>query len=110
MESATGQSIHELEEELDKKHPEVARYFPLSHQILNTSALLQGNLPSERGALDMDKIRMVENWDTMAHCLSRMAKFLKSEGVYDQERLPTNAVIAVIAALYADIPESGDKR
>jgi hypothetical protein len=35
---------------------------------------------------------------------------LKSEGIFDEKRLPTNAVLAVIAALYADIPDSGDKR
>jgi hypothetical protein len=39
-----------------------------------------------------------------------MAEFLKTEGIYDRQRLPTNAVLAVIAALYSKIPESGDKR
>jgi hypothetical protein len=58
----------------------------------------------------MDKRKMVEQWDVMVIGLDRMAKFLKSEGIYDEQRLPTNAILAVIAALYADIPESGDKR
>jgi hypothetical protein len=53
---------------------------------------------------------MVEQWSTMANGLNRMALFLKNEGIYDEQRLPTNAVLAVIAALYADIPISGDKR
>jgi hypothetical protein len=53
---------------------------------------------------------MVEQWDKMAMGLNRMAAFLKNEGIYDEQRLPTNAVLAVIAALYADIPLSGDKR
>ncbi|MBA7535443.1 hypothetical protein ES705_27699 [subsurface metagenome] len=53
---------------------------------------------------------MVNKWDVMERGLSRMAEFLKNEGIYDRQRLPTNAVLAVIAALYADIPESGDKR
>ncbi|MDI6876309.1 MAG: hypothetical protein QMC96_06005 [Methanomicrobiales archaeon] len=58
----------------------------------------------------MDKTQMVKNWEPMAYSLHRMAAFLKGEGIFDRERLPTNAVLAVIAALYAFIPESGDKR
>jgi hypothetical protein len=78
--------------------------------ILTTSALLQNALPNQRGVWDMDKRVMVEKWAVMEHGLSRMAEFLKNEGIYDRQRLPTNAVLAVVAALYADIPESGDKR
>lgn len=110
VESVMEQSIHDLEAKLDTRYPEVARYSPLSDQILTTSALLQGNLPNQRGAWDMDKTRMVENWGTMAYGLHRMATFLKSEGIFDKQRLPTNAVLAVIASLYAHILESGDKR
>jgi len=110
VESVMGQSLHDLEAELDRRYPEIARYSPLADQILTTSALLQGHFPNQRGAWDMDKARMVENWETMALGLHRMAAFLKGEGIYDRERLPTNAVLAVIAALYAYIPESGDKR
>jgi hypothetical protein len=110
VENVMGKSLHDLEEELQIAHPEVARYAPLSDQILNTSSLLQGYLPNQRGAWDMDKRVMVEQWDKMATGLNRMAAFLKSEGIYDEQRLPTNAVLAVIAALYADIPLSGDKR
>lgn len=110
VENVMGKSLHDLEEELQIAHPEVARYAPLSDQILNTSSLLQGYLPNQRGAWDMDKRVMVEQWEKMATGLNRMAAFLKSEGIYDEQRLPTNAVLAVIAALYADIPLSGDKR
>lgn len=53
---------------------------------------------------------MVNNWVLMERGLARMAEFLENEGIYDRQRLPTNAVLAVIAALYSAIPESGDKR
>jgi len=109
VESVMGQSLHDLQDALDEKDPNVGRYSELSDMILTTSALLQNALPNQRGAWDMDKRVMVEKWDIMQLGLSRMAEFLKNEGVYDRQRLPTNAVLAVIAALYADIPESGDK-
>lgn len=110
VESVMEQSLHDLQDALDEKDPNIARYSGLSDMILTTSALLQNALPNQRGAWDMDKQAMVEKWHIMERGLSRMAKFLRNEGIYDRQRLPTNAVLAVIAALYADIPESGDKR
>ncbi|MBN1524912.1 MAG: DUF262 domain-containing protein [Spirochaetales bacterium] len=110
VESVMGSSLHDLHDSLDKKHPDIGKYGDLSDMLLNTSALLQGSLPNQRGAWDMDKTIMVRKWPVMEVGLFRMAEFLCSEGIYDRERLPTNAVLAVIAALYEHIPESGDKR
>jgi hypothetical protein len=110
VENVMGRSLHDLQDELNEKDLNIARYSELSDIILTTSALLQNALPNQRGAWDMDKRVMVEKWDAMERGLSRMAEFLKNEGIYDRQRLPTNAVLAVIAALYAEIPESGDKR
>ncbi len=110
VESVMGQSLHDLETGLHQKHSHIARYAPLSDLILTTSALLQGDLPNQKGAWNMDKKRMVEHWNTLERGLNCMAKFLNSEGIYDAQRLPTNAVLAVIASLYADIPDAGDKK
>jgi len=110
VESAMGQSLHDLEAALHQKHPEISRYAPLSNLVLTTSALLQSYLPNQRGAWDMDKAEMVRKWGTLERGLHQMAQFLRNEGIYDEHRLPTNAVLAVIAALYADIPDGGDKR
>ncbi|MEW6388301.1 MAG: DUF262 domain-containing protein [Thermodesulfobacteriota bacterium] len=110
VEDVMGQSLHDLQDTLDREAPDVARYSELSDLILTTSSLLQNRLPNQRGAWDMDKRVMLDKWDVMKRGLKRMAEFLKNEGIYDRQRLPTNAVLAVIAALYADIPESGDKR
>ena len=110
VESVMGQSLHDLEAGLQERHPNVARYAPLSDLILTTSALLQGDLPNQKGAWDMDKKVMVEQWNILERGLSLMADFLDSEGIYDAQRLPTNAVLAVIASLYASIPDTGDKR
>ena len=99
VESVMGKSLHDLEASLNDRHPEIARYSPLSELILTTSALLQGYMPNQSGAWDMDKKKLVEYWEKMENGLVRMANFLKGEGIYDEERLPTNAVLAVIAAL-----------
>jgi hypothetical protein len=110
VESVMGQSLHDLETGLHQRHPHIARYATLSDLILTTSALLQGDLPNQKGAWNMDKQLMVKHWAILERGLNRMAEFLNNEGIYDAQRLPTNAVLAVIASLYADIPDSGDKR
>ena len=110
VESVMGQSLHDLESGLQDQYPNIARYGEMSDLILTTSALLQGYPPNQRGAWDMDKQVLVENWPQLEKCLSEMARFIESEGIYDSDRLPTKAVLAPIAALYSDIPAAGDKR
>jgi len=110
VESVKGKSLHELQDDLDSQFPDIKHYFDLSTLLLSTSALLQKKLPSKRGMLLMDKSQMVDNWEKMQEGLNRMAKFLTGEGIYDRQRLPTNAVLAVIAALFTDIPDEGDER
>jgi hypothetical protein len=51
---------------------------------------------------------MLANWAKLERGFDRMAKFLANNGVYDEARLPTNAVLPVIAACYDLIPETGD--
>lgn len=110
IESLLGKSLHDLLTGLDKKYPTIKNYSSLETMVLNTSALLQNTLPNQRGAWNMDKKAMVENWSDVERGLYRMSIFLQSEGIYDKQRLPTNAVLAVIAALYSVIPDAGDRR
>lgn len=108
VESEMKSSLHELQNDLNKKHPKIKHYFELEFLILATSALLQDKLPNHRGMAEMDKSVLVKNWDMLENCLGRMAVFMESQGVYDKNRLPTNAVLSVIAAAFSSIPENGD--
>lgn len=110
IEGVKGVSLDDYQNELDQNHPNVKYYFELPFLILATSALMQGKLPNQRGMWDMSKEDMVDNWDKMSLGLSKMATFMESQAIYDRARLPTNAVLAVIAALYVDIPENLDSR
>lgn len=103
-------SLDDYQDALDQRYPAIQHYFELPFLILATSALMQGKLPNQRGMWDMSKEGMVDNWDRMSLGLSKMATFMESQSIYDRSRLPTNAVLAVIAALYVDIPESLDSR
>ncbi len=110
IENVKGQSLHELESDLNARHENIKCYFDISDLILSTSALLQDKIPNVRGQIEMDKAKMIENWNDLEKGLFQMANFLEGQGIYDQQRLPTNAVLAVIAALYTHIPDAGDSR
>ena len=108
VESVVGTSLHDLQATLNEHCPSAGHYGDLSDLILSTSALLQNETPNARGKIEMDKDVMLKNWAKLERGLDRMAKLLASQGVYDEARLPTNAVLPVVAACYESIPETGD--
>lgn len=110
IEGVKGVSLDDYQKKLHLQHPNIHYYFELPFLILATSALMQDKLPNQRGMWDMKKDVLIDNWDKMSIGLSKMAEFLESQNIYDRARLPTNAVLAVIAALYTYIPDSLDSR
>ncbi len=110
IEGVKGVSLDDYQGKLNAENPNIQYYFELPFLILATSALMQDKLPNQRGMWDMQKDTMIENWETMTDGLNKMAVFMETQGIYDKGRLPTNAVLAVIAALYTHIPENLDAR
>lgn len=108
VENVAEKSLHSLEASLTDKCPNAGRFGNVSDLILSTSALLQEKLPNTRGMIEMDKKQLLENWPKLERGLERMASFLEGQRVFDESRLPTNAVLAVIAAAYEMIPDHGD--
>lgn len=108
VENVAEKSLHSLEEDLKYKCPKASRYGNFSDLILSTSTLLQEKLPNMRGMIDMDKKQLLANWPKLERGLERMASFLERQGIFDEVRLPTNAVLPVIAASYELIPDDGD--
>lgn len=110
VEGIRGESLHDFQNSLNEQNPDIKNYFDLSNLILSTSALLQNKLPNNRGMIEMDKSVMIEKWELLCRCLDRMTGFLQLNKIYDRTRLPTNAVLSVIAAIYSVIPDTGDLR
>ncbi len=108
VESVAEKSLHDLVDGLTDRCPKAACYGNVSDLILSTSALLQEKIPNMRGMIEMDKKKMLENWSTLERGIERMASFLEGQGVFDEARLPTTAVLSVIAASYESIPDHGD--
>ena len=110
VEGIRGESLHDLQNSLNEQNPDIKNYFDLSNLILSTSALLQNKLPNNRGMIEMDKAIMIEKWELLCRCLMRMTGFMQLNKIFDRSRLPTNAVLSVLAATYSVIPDTGDLR
>ena len=108
VESVADTSLHALEASLADKCPTAGRFGNVADLMLSTSALLQEKLPNRRGMIEMDKKQLLQNWPKLERGLERMAAFLEGQGVVDAARLPTSAVLAVIAAAYELVPDDGD--
>ena len=108
LEAVADKSLHDLEKQLINNCPKVTRFSDVKDLILATSALMQEKTPSYRGMVEMDMQVMLDNWEKLERGLERMANLLESQGIFDGARLPTNAVLAVVAAAYELVPEDGD--
>lgn len=110
LEGATGHRLKEMETELDRELPSLKHYLSLDNAVLQTSALLQGKIPSQRGFFDLDYADFVTNWEKVTRGLSRAIQVMASMRIFDGERLPSTIPLPVIAALLANEPEDGDRR
>lgn len=108
VENVNDVSLHEREDTLRDNCPHLDRYGEVRGLILSTSCLLQEKLPNQRGMLELNMKELIANWGKLDRGFNKMTAFLESQGIFDRARLPTNAVLAVIAASYEFIPNAGD--
>lgn len=108
VEEEAGASLHELQETLEAKHPQVTRYGDISYVLLQVAALLQEQVPNQSGINRLDKSQLVADWPRISKCMVRTADFLARQHVHDEARLPTKVVLPVIAACYDRVAENGD--
>jgi len=110
LEGATGKRLKEMQVDLSAAVPRLSHLLDLDSAVLQTSALLQGKPPSQRGYFDMDYKVFVENWERMTRGLRRAVQTIESMHIFDGERLPSAIPVPVIAALLADESDEGDRR
>jgi len=108
MEAKTGESLHDLVQALHGEVPEATEYQPLEEWVLETAALIQGKTPNQTGYWAIDLGKVVAEWETLIDGVRGAVSFVEQEGVYDAARLPTDAVLGVIAALWPSLPKKPD--
>ena len=109
VEADAGKSLHDLVAATKETCPDIARYYGPEDLVLSAGALLQGRASSKATYLSRGfGNRLIENWEKYLSGVRRTATFLQEERILDADRLPTDVVIPVLVALWAEAPEGLD--
>lgn len=110
VEAQIDQSLHDLVGDIRESTPEVESYAKPEDLVLNASAFLQDRPPNNSTFLQKGFAgQMIENWDALVKGIRRAIAFLEEERIYDAKRLPSEVVLPVICAIWAQSPEYGDE-
>lgn len=110
VEAATEMSLLDLVTELRSAVPEIDSYTDPSELVLSIAALRHDLRPAQTSYFNLDLNRLVAEWDAIVAGVGWLVEVLTEEKVFDGARLPTVAVLPVIAALNDAVPTSLDER
>jgi hypothetical protein len=108
LEGAVGNSLHEMIEELHEKAPALREYGKAEDLALAVGALLNGRPPLKRSYLDPGFGKeLAKVWDRVLLGLQRGVTFLRDEAIFNEKLLPTEVIVYLASALWADVPMDG---
>lgn len=110
VEEATGKSLHQLVGDLVAKVPQVSQYVQPEDLILSVAAMREDRGPTQKSYQQLDYERLVEEWPQLVNGVKWAVECLEGEKIMDGMRLPTIAVIPVMAALHDFVPAALDGR
>ena len=105
VEEETGYSLHDLVATLRVSVPQLEGYANASDLVLSTAALREDRGPTQASYQRLDLSRLVSEWDVLTSGVGWLIDLLESESVFDAARLPTVAVLPVLAALHEVTPK-----
>ena len=109
MEAETGESLHDLVDSLRASVPFMQRYLDPSDFVLRVAALREGRSPLESSFERLNFHRLWEEWDEIESGVDGAVRFLMDEHIFDKDRLPTVAVLPVLAAIWSQMPQALDE-
>ncbi len=109
FEETTGESLHDLVTELLGRVPELKLYMEPSDLILEVAALREDRPPTQASYQRLDLTELFEAWSEITDAVAWAIEFLEQERIFDGDRLPTVAVVRVLAALHPFVPTAPDE-
>jgi len=100
--------LHSLSERLWMNVPALKRFSRVDDlDILRALTLLGGKKPTRTNVLRVDPKHLRTHWNDLEIGTRRALDFLQDEMIFDGDRIPTEAILPVLFALWAEIPEGG---
>ncbi|WP_422362517.1 GmrSD restriction endonuclease domain-containing protein [Pyruvatibacter mobilis] len=108
LEEATGQSLHEMLDELLEEAPQAKAYGKVEDIVLSVAALLMGRPPLKKTYLEKSFGKGLRGvWPDVQRGFSRGLAFLHREAMFNERCLPTDVAVYLTCALWARAPEQG---
>lgn len=108
LEETTGKSLHDMVSTLQMRVPEVAAYRDPGSWVLDTASLREDRPPAQASYGRLDLVRLESEWDDLVEGIGWAVKVLEDERIFDAERLPSVAVLPVLAALHGSLSSDPD--
>ncbi len=108
LEEASGESLHDMVEELVDEVPASRDFGSVEDMILSVAALLNGKPPLKKTYLEKGfggELNAV--WPKVKHGFKRGISFLRSEAILNERIMPTDVAAYLTCALWANVPEQG---
>ena len=108
FEDQTGQSLHQLVQDLVAQVPAVRAYQVPEDLILSAAAMREDRTPTQASFHRLRLPQLADDWPKLVEGVSRTIVLLEDEAIFDELRLPTIAILPVLVALHDHIPEALD--
>lgn len=109
VEAGTGQSLHDLVDDLKEAAPYATDYLDPADWALAVGALLQGKTTTKSVYLENDfGDNLTQNWEAIKRGIRRATEFLREQHIHDNQRLATDVVLYPLAALWSKVSDGGD--
>lgn len=109
LEAEAGQSLHDLEGALRSAVPEAERYVEVPELALRVAALREDRSPTVASFMRLDRMRISDEWEQIVKGVEGAISFLAEEYIFDRDRLPTIAVVPVLASIWSQMPPTLDE-
>ena len=110
FEGRTGQSLHQLVQNLVAQVPEIQSYQAPKDLILSAAAMREDRTPTQASFHRLDLNDLADTWAELADGIRWSIDTLEEESILDADRLPTVAVLPVLVALHRNMPQALDDR
>lgn len=109
LEEATGQSLHELVDDLKAAVPSLARLYDSPGNVVLDVAALRSDRPATQASYQrLDMQRVHDEWQELVDGIAWAVRLLEDESVHDAARLPSVVPLPVLAALHQFVPAGLD--